>query len=165
MLRLSVLIIVLGSLGCGSALAATSSATIPVTASVPQTCTIGPGTISFGLYDPAGTNASTDLDATGSVTVACTKNATGVTIGLDNGLNPVANQRNMKGASHSDSLQYNVFQDVAHTIGWDNATHKYSLPTTVSKSAQVLTIYGVIPKAQDVSVDTYSDTITAIINY
>jgi spore coat protein U-like protein len=105
------------------------------------------------------------LAVSGSVTIACTKGATGVTIGLDNGLYALSTQRYMHGASHGDSLAYNLFQDSAHATLWDNSTHKFSVAAPTSKASQVLSIYGVIPKNQDISTDSYSDTVTATINY
>ena len=145
--------------------AASSSTTIPVTATVAQSCTIASGVISFGLYDPVGANATTDLATTGAVTIACTKGAAGVTISLDLGTNAAAGQRNLKGTTNGGLLQYNLFQDAAHTTPWDNATHKYSVPTSVSKVAQVLNIYGVVPHNQDVQTDAYTDTVVATVNY
>src|SRR6187401_3497739 len=66
------------------ATAATSSFT--VSATVSANCTISAGALAFGSYDPVSANASTDLDQTSTVTVACTKGSTGV-VSLDNGVN------------------------------------------------------------------------------
>lgn len=149
----------------GKTYAGSASTTIPVTATVVQSCTIGSGTMGFGQYDAIGANSAADLDATGSVTVACTKGASGVSIGIDPGVNSVNGQRYMKGASHGDTLAYNLFQDAAHTTAWDNNTHKFSLTAPTSSASQVLSIYGVVPKSQNISVDSYTDTVTATINY
>jgi spore coat protein U-like protein len=145
--------------------AGSATSNIAVSATVSQTCTIANGTMAFNSYDPVGTNAATDLAATGTVAVACTKNASGVTIALDNGTHYASSTRNMAGAAHADMLAYSLYQDAAHTQAWDASANKYALAAPTSKAAQTLNIYGVVPKAQDVSVDSYTDTVVATVNF
>ena len=69
--------------------AASANTTFTVSASVISNCTISAGNLAFGSYDPVGVNAGTgaDLYANSTLTVACTKNAPNVWIGLDAGAN------------------------------------------------------------------------------
>ena len=142
--------------------AGTATSNVAVSATVSQVCTIQNATLGFGAYDPVSANATTDLTGTASLVVACTKGATGVTISLDNGLHVSGSQRQM--ASGANSLQYNLFQDSGHATAW-NTTSTYSLASPASKAPQTLTIYGVVPKAQDVAVGSYADTVVATINF
>ena len=63
-------------------------------------CTISTAALAFGSYDPVVTNAATNLDGTGTVTVACTKGLT-ATVGLGLGSNASGSTRRMgDGASN-----------------------------------------------------------------
>jgi len=68
------------------AFAQTATANLNISATVNKTCTITTTPVAFGIYDPVVTNASTPLDATGTVVVTCTKGA-GTRIDLGNGGN------------------------------------------------------------------------------
>ena len=74
--------------------AASTSTSLSVTATVNNNCTISTAALAFGVYDPVVTNASSPLDGTGTVTIACTKGAT-TTIGLGLGSNASGSTRRM----------------------------------------------------------------------
>src|SRR5262245_66157946 len=61
--------------------AQTATANLTVSANVNNNCTISTAPLAFGTYDPVGTHAAADLDATGTVTIACTRGVA-ATIGL-----------------------------------------------------------------------------------
>jgi hypothetical protein len=68
----------------------------------------------------------------------------------------------------SDALNYNLFRDPSRLEIWGDGTGGSSRygPMVPPNNMQVnLTIYGCIPVRQNVRVDTYSDTITVIINF
>jgi len=127
--------------------------------------------MNFGSYDPVGANDTTgaDLYATSTVTVACTKNAPNVWIGLDagvNGASAVGTTRAM--ASGSDFLSYELYTadpNPAPGAAWGNTQPTGLSYVAASKAATDITVYGRTPKGQDVSAGAYSDTITATINY
>ena len=111
------LIILLAS---APAFAASATSNFSVTATVSNNCTITTAAISFGSYDPVVTNASTPLDATGSVTITCTKGAA-TTIGLNagnNGANATGTTRAMKAAT--TYLSYEIYQETGRTTVWGN---------------------------------------------
>src|SRR5436190_24300459 len=57
--------------------AAVDTANLAVQANVAAKCTItAPNVLQFGSYDPVVTNATADLDASTTISVACTKGAT-----------------------------------------------------------------------------------------
>ena len=162
------------SLASGFSLAATATTTIPVTASVSKNCSLSLGSaIAFGAYDPIASGA---LNATGTIVVRCTKGATSLTIGMNTGQHSSGSQRRLLGGTSADLLQYNVFQPPNNTPGtactfpgvtaWTNSDGGLlTLSTPTSNAAQTYSVCGTIPSLQDVSVDSYTDTITATVNF
>jgi spore coat protein U-like protein len=147
--------------------AGSSTGTLTVTASVAQKCILSSPTLAFGSYDPVVTNNSANLDATTTITVTCTKGATGITLGFGNSANAptgcTAPQRCLLGAGHANYLNYQLYSDSGRSSVWTTAisesvTGGITTPTSV-------TIYGRVPPAQDVNVDTYSDSVVATVNY
>ena len=175
---LKLLVAAVLTLACGSAFSASTSATLAVSASVSQNCTISTTALAFGAYDPVSANASTALDASGSVSVACTKGATGLTVGMNNGLHASGLQRQMLGGTSADVLQYNLFQPPSNTPGtactfpgataWGNTigTDTLALTNAPNKTARTYNVCGTIPSGQNVSADaSYTDTVSATINF
>ena len=140
--------------------AAQQTSSFTVSASVTANCTISAGALTFGPYDPVMTNASTDLDQTSTITVACTKGSTGV-VSLDNGLNFSGGARRMK--TGSNFLAYEMYNDSGRTTVW-NASNTVSY-TAASKASTGLTLYGRVAAGQDVPVGSYSDTVVATITF
>ena len=144
-------------------LAASATTTLTVSASVTANCTISTGALAFGSYDPVGANASSPLDATGTVTIACTKGSTN-TIGLDLGSNASGSTRRM--ASGSERLTYEMYKDSSRTQVWGNSgTDLYDAGTAPSKAARSFNVYGQVPAGQDVGAGSYSDTVVATVNF
>lgn len=165
------------SLISGSVFASTATATLAVSASISQNCSISTTPLAFGAYDPVVTNASTPLNQNGSVTVACTKGASGLTVGMDNGLHVSGTQRQMLGGTSANDLQYNLFQPPNNTPGtactypgstaWSTTGGGLlTLSSPASKAGRTYNVCGTIPAGQDVSVDSsYTDSVTATINF
>jgi len=146
------------------AFAGSASAPLNISASVAANCTITTSPVAFGAYDPVVANAATDLLATGSVNVACTK-GTAATIDLGNGGNFSGGSRRM--GSGSDFLNYALYKDAARTQVWGSGlaggtTMAYNAAT---KASTAVTVYGTVPQAQDVTVGAYADVVLATINY
>jgi spore coat protein U-like protein len=71
----------------------------------------------------------------------------------------------VKGA---EALAYNLFTDAARTSVWGDGTSGtsvYSRANPPNNSNVNLTVYGQIPPGQDVSAGTFSDTVSATINF
>ena len=146
------------------AFAASQTANLPISATVSANCTITTSAVAFGAYDPVSANAAANLTAQGAVNVACTK-GTPATIDLGNGGNFLGGTRRM--GSGSDFLNYSLFRDAALTQPWGSGiagggTQAYNAAT---KNVTAVTVYGMVPAAQDVTVGSYSDTVVATINY
>ncbi len=145
--------------------------TLNVTASVAKSCSItGTSNVAFGAYDPADTNFATPLDASGNVTVRCTKNTT-YDIALGQGANAasgstcVAPLRQM--ASGGERLSYNLYSNAARTSVWgcDASNDVTNTETVGPSSPDTITVYGRIPAGQDVADGSYSDTVTVTVTF
>lgn len=157
--------------------AASVSTSIPVSASVSQNCTISTtSALAFSAYDPIGANATAALNATGQISVACSKGATGLTIGMDNGAHVAGAQRQMLGGVAANMLQYNIFQPPSNapntactfpgTTAWTaTGAGLLTLSSAPNKVTRVYNVCGTIPGAQDVAADTYTDTVGATISF
>lgn len=161
----------LASFGLGHA--ATATATLNVTATVTANCSISTTPVAFGAYQPVGGG---NVLATGTVVVACTKGATGLTVGLSNGGNYASSTRNLAGTgTNTDKLAYSLVQPTSATPGaacpafgagtaWIGAT-TLALSSPSGKAERTYNVCGQLAAGQDVSVDSYSDTVTATINF
>ena len=143
---------------------AQATANLNVSASVSAVCTISTAPVAFGAYDPVVANAATDLNGTGTLTVACTKGAS-ATIDLGVGNNLSGGSRRM--GSGTDFLNYSLYKDAARTQVWGTgmtggATLTYN---SASRASTAVTVYGKVPQAQDVTVGSYTDVVVATINY
>ncbi|MCX7173358.1 MAG: spore coat U domain-containing protein [Proteobacteria bacterium] len=162
----------------GFVLAASTPTNIAVSATVSQGCSISTTTaLAFGAYDPIGANASAALNATGQVSVACSKGATGLTIGMDNGTHVSGTQRQMQGTTAADLLQYNLFQPPTNvagvactfpgTIAWNTTAGAgvLTLTSAPTKAARLYNVCGTIPGGQDATTGAYTDTVIATLNF
>lgn len=161
--------------------AATATATLNVSASVTQTCKISTTNVVFGSYDPVVTNLSTALNAPspGTLVVTCTKNAGGVTLALNTGTHSTGGTiRQMKETAGAGMfLSYQLYQPSATTPGaacayttiWGDGTNGTVLTpsgtTWGNTAAQTFNVCGQVPANQDVEQGSYSDIITATVNF
>jgi spore coat protein U-like protein len=150
--------------GTAPAHAGSASAALNVSATVANNCTISTVALAFGAYDPVTTNAAANLDSTATVTVACTKGATS-TIGMNLGSNASGSTRRMTDGA-TNYLTYELYQDSGRTTVWGNSgTGLFTPAAAPSKAARNFTVYGRVASNQDVPAGTYTDTITATVNF
>ena len=125
-------------------------------------CTISTTAVSFGVYDVFSATAT---DSTGTITFKCTGNAS-VTINLNKGTSATFNPRVL--TSGSNTINYNLYTDAARGSIWGDTTggtSNYANANPTNNQSIVVTVYGRITSGQDVSAGSYSDTITATINF
>ncbi len=123
-------------------------------------CTFTVSPVSFGNYNVF---SSTETDSTGSINLVCTL-AILVQISLSTGQSGTFSPRMMKNGTNS--LQYNLYQDLAHTIIWGDGTggsQSFSQLLTILNPS--FPIYGRIPPQQNVHVGTYTDTVVVTTNF
>ena len=125
--------------------------------------------LNFGAYDPIDTHSAAALDGTTTWTLRCTKDLV-VRVDLDLGTastGPLV--RRMTGAVNGDFLTYQLYKNNLRTLVWGTGADGGASGTgrdftslgLNAGTGTVLTIWGRIPQAQDVSVDDYEDTIVA----
>jgi spore coat protein U-like protein len=153
-----------GVLSATPAHAGSATASMAVSATVINNCTISTAAVAFGSYDPVVANASANLDSTGSITIACTKGAT-ATIGLNAGGNSSGSTRRLADGA-SNYLTYEIYKDSSRTSVWgDSGADLYSPPAAPNKSPRTFTAYARVTSNQDVPAGSYTDTITATVNF
>jgi spore coat protein U domain-containing protein, fimbrial subunit CupE1/2/3/6 len=144
--------------------AQSATASMTVSATVAKNCTITTTPVNFGAYDPVAANATTPLNGTGTLTVACTK-GTVAKVGLNAGANAQGALRRMS-QSATAYLNYEIYSDAAHTIIWGNtASDGVDIPAAPSKVPRNFTAYGQVASAQDATVGSYTDTVVATVNF
>jgi spore coat protein U-like protein len=163
-----VLVCLLLTLAASSqATAATAQTTFLVTASVTANCSITATGINF-TYDPLGLNATTPATATGSVTITCTKGA-GPSIGLNAGTNAgkVAGVSRAMANGATNFLGYELNQPGTGGPVWTDigGAGAFNPGASPSKAARTFQVNATIPAGQDVAVGSYSDSVTATVNF
>ena len=110
-----------------------ATASLTVSASVSKNCTITTAPVTFGAYDPVTANATAPLDATGTVTVTCTKGAV-AKVGLGAGSNAQGTTRRMTGGAAA-FLTYELYQDSSHSTVWgDTASTGLDIPAAPNRN-------------------------------
>jgi len=123
-------------------------------------CTISTAPISFGTY---ASNDVSPITGNGSVTVNCADTIP-FQIGMDGGLNPATPNRRMINGG-VNFLTYQIYQDVSNTIIWGNTLDTDTLSGTGTGVDQNYTVYGKLSGSQSVPAGSYTDTVTATVNY
>ncbi len=141
------------------------TANLTVQASVAARCTVSTTTVNFGTYDPT---VATPTDQNGAVTIQCTK-GTVATINLGTGSNFSGGTRRMASqtVAPTEFLTYGLFTDSPGGTPWGTGitggtTVGYTAPNA---SATNLTVFGRMTAGQDVSVDSYQDTVVVTASF
>lgn len=145
------------------ALAATSTTTMPVTASVIDTCQVSASPMAFGQLPVLG---SANVDTSTTITLNCTVNAN-YDVSMDLGLNSAASSQRYL-VSTTDATQkipYNVYSDSTRTVAWTNGAGNTVAATSLTGTS-THTAYGRIPmSATAVKAGTYQDTVTVTVTF
>lgn len=156
--------LILALLLTGPAHADQLSIKLSVTASVVANCRVTLTPLSFGTYDPLGANATSSLDAVATMDMNCTRNAR-ATIAMDSGRNASFGGAVRKLGAGSDRVGYQIYRDAARTAVWGNATDAVQFISGGLRASAPLIVYGRIPAGQEVASGTYSDVVTATIDF
>lgn len=132
-------------------------------ASAAPTCTISATSVNFGTYNVFTGSAT---DSTGTITINCNNSAHNVVVTLSKGSSSTFSPRTM--VNGSETLSYNLYRDAARTSIWGDGTggtSTYTDNNPANGADTVVTVYGRVPAGQDVSAGSYSDTVSAVINF
>ena len=128
-----------------------------VTATAGAGCTLATTDLAFGNYDPLVVNATSDLDGAATITVSCSAGAQPIVW-----IAPGTGARVMTGPGN---LSYELYRDAGRTAIWGSAAGSaVQLPTSTGVS-QTLTVYGRVPRGQNVPVGAYSQSVTVTMNF
>jgi len=141
------------------ALAAASTTSIAVSATVNSACATSSDSLPFGTY------SGSQLRQTATISVTCT-NTTYYNLGLDAGTTAgatVSSRKLSDGSGHT--LSYALYQDSGYSSNWGNTIGTDTQSGSGTGSAQTLTVYGQIAGSQTPVAGRYTDTITAVVTY
>ncbi len=143
--------------------ASTDITTFNVAVAVNVRCSISTGAVNFASTYVSGQVAA--LDAQGTLIVSCDAGRK-VSIKLGQGLyrSPGSTDINplRRMANGVNRLNYNLYEDAARTVVWDNRNNAVRTTRVYPFTA---IIYGRIPGSQSVTPGYYSDTVVATVNY
>jgi len=152
---------------------------LAVSATVSANCTLSTSALSFGRYESLQTNATIPLNATGTVSISCTKGSA-PQITMDLGQNASGASRRMALAAGSpgaaDRLYYELYQPPDATAGtecrfpgnvaWGSSLTQAFVPSPpLSRTPRTYSICGTIPAGQGVSMGSYADIVVATVNF
>jgi len=147
-----------------SAVAATASGVMTVSATVASTCVVGTSTLGFGSVSSSAIQAG-NVDATGTVTVNCTTGSS-YTIALGVGGGSGATLASRKMTTGANLLNYSIYTSAARATVWGDGTlSSATAPGTGSGTNQAIVAYGRIFSGQTVPAGAYTDTVTVTVAY
>lgn len=140
----------------------TLTAKLAVSATVPPNCRLTVEPLAFGSYDPLGENAGRDLDATAAVVLTCTRDSHANVV-MDSGRNGAGRVRSLSYAG--SMLAYEIYRDPARTQVWSTGGDAMRVVSRGLQSPSELVVYGRIPAGQEVPAGSYTDVITATVDF
>lgn len=147
----------------GAAAAASVTTSFQVSATVISTCTVSATDLVFGNYSPV---ATVDSDSASTVAVQCT-NLTPYEIGLGAGGGSGATVAERRMTKDAQTLTYSLYQDLARNTVWGDSfgAGGNAVSAIGNGLSQSHTVYGRIPKGQNVNIGTYTDTVLVTVNF
>jgi spore coat protein U-like protein len=141
-----------------------ATAQLQVNATVVPNCRLEALPLDFGAYDPLGAHSSVALQAYTELILLCTRN-TSATISLDGGVHGTSIETRAL-AQGLERLEYQLFHDSARSTIWGSGASAASIGQTLgTREPAVFPIFGSIPPAQEVTAGSYSDVITARVDF
>jgi spore coat protein U-like protein len=145
------------------AIAATTTTTFGVSATVLSACIVTATPLAFGNYTAS---AGSPTDANSTVTATCTSGVS-YSIALNGGTTTGGTVAARLMANGSNTLGYGLYTTNGYSTIWGDGTLTTSTvgPNTATGLPQNYTVYGQIPTGQYVAAGAYTDTITVTVNY
>ena len=145
----------------GSVKAATATASLPVSATVPVSCIAAAGTaMAFGNLTTTLALAVTQADTTGTLTVTCTNGASYSVVAGD-GRNYSSGWRMDNGSGQY--VTYQLYSDAGRGTAFVRAGT--SLSYTGNGAAQTVTVYGRVPAQTAGGSGSFTDSVSFTVTY
>lgn len=146
-------------LDCNFTGTSAGSVSLSATATIPTNCLISATPMTF----PSQVIFASDLSAQSAVTVSCTTGSP-YWVSLDNGMNALSGQRRMKSGTYF--INYELYRDAGLSLRWGATKDVDTVSGAGVYSGTTLNVYGFAPKPSALPPPgTYSDTITATVNF
>lgn len=148
----------------GTAFATTTSTTFEVTATVVDGCVISATNHDFGVYTPS--SPADNINGVNTITATCTM-STLYDIGLDagTGTGATAASRKMTRVGGTETLEYSLYHTADRLVVLGNTLGADVISGVGTGVAVDHTVFGTIPAGQNVPSGSYTDTITATIDF
>lgn len=164
-MRVPIRLICVAAAAAGMAAAAPAQAgqatqTLPVSATVLNSCTVTAQPLVWTVNVP--TNA--DIDITGSVAVRCPPN-TAFLVEMDNGLHAAGNNRRVRNVTLNAHIRYGVFKNPARTQAWRTGAAGGLSGNSGATGTTVLPVYARLQSSNNLRAGGYTDTITVTITF
>jgi spore coat protein U-like protein len=143
----------------GAAVAGTSSATFPATATVVPACAVSAANLQFanvGNISSASGFAGSQAQTT--ISLACNDATLNATVELDK--QPMVNA-----TDGTTVLAYNLFQDASLTTPWGTTAQSEAKTLAATYGIQSLTVYGQIPAQPNVVAGAYAAPVNVTVSY
>jgi spore coat protein U-like protein len=142
--------------------AASKTATIQVTLTIQNDCTIAANPLDFGSTGVLAGN----LDQATNLSVTCTT-GTPYNIALDAGTTPnsVISARTLENAALTGVVQYNLYRDLSRTQLWGQTVGSDTVSGIGNGNLQTIPVFGRVPAQPTPAADTYTSTVTATIMF
>jgi len=150
----------LGSDPCPTGNGSTSAGSTVWTATVLPNCTVSATGVNFGSSGAISSN----VDATGSVSVQCT-NATPYTVALSGGNAGASDPTQRKMSKGGETITYGLYQNAARSQPWGGTSGLNTVGGTGSGDGQALTVYGRVAAQSTPSPGTYVDAVVVTLTY
>lgn len=153
-----------GAVVAQPALAADTTSTMNVNATITANCVVATTAVAFGNVD---VTAGANVDGTGTFSVNCTS-GTAWAASANAGSGTGATLATRKMANGANLLNYALYTDTGRTSIWGDGVGGTSATVsgTGSGSAQANTIYGRVASGQNsLPAGSYADTVTVTVTY
>jgi spore coat protein U-like protein len=128
-------------------------------------CSVSASGVAFGVYNPF---AGAPTNATGTVTVSCSRFFGAYSVALNGGLNGGGNSSSRRMTTGTVLLRYQLYMDAAHSAVWGDGTGgnvTVNAGTCFSNCNTTYAVHGRIPARQAAGPGTYGDTILVTVTF
>ncbi len=128
-------------------------------------CTLTANGVGFGVYD---VYQAAPTDATGTITYRCGNTDKDIRISISQGSSGTFSSRQLRNATGTETLAYNLFLDASFTQIWGDGTGGTSAHFIHNPRNNVdvnLTVFSRLSAGQDAAAGTYSDTVIVTLDY